>query len=76
MKPIDDFTAAEFRSLFDINVLSCFLASKVSKLIYKLNELVMQRFGNLKVGSVFDFLHPETAVSVSDFGFQKDIYIF
>jgi len=24
----------------------------------------MQQFGNLKVGSVFSFLHPETAVSV------------
>jgi len=29
----------------------------------------MQRFGNLKVGLVFRFLHPETAVSV--FGFKK-----
>jgi len=27
-------------------------------------NLVMQRFGNLKVSSVFGFLHPETAVSV------------
>jgi len=27
----------------------------------------MQRFGNLKVGSVFGFLHSETAVSVSIF---------
>jgi len=33
------------------------------------NILVMQRFGNLKVGSVFGFFHPETAVSV--FGFQQ-----
>jgi len=31
----------------------------------------MQQFGNLKVGLVFGFLHPETAVSVSIFGFQK-----
>jgi len=31
----------------------------------------MQRFGNLKVSSVFGFLHPETAVSV--FGFPKNI---
>jgi len=31
----------------------------------------MQRFGNLKVGSVFGFFHPETVVSFSVFGFQK-----
>jgi len=30
---------------------------------------MMQRFGNLKVGSVFGFFHPETAVLV--FGFPK-----
>jgi len=40
--------------------------------------LVMQRFGNMKVGSVFGFLHPETAVSVSVLNFQKqnNIYIY
>jgi len=27
-------------------------------------KLVIQRFGNLKVGSVFGFLHPKTAVWV------------
>jgi len=26
--------------------------------------LVMERFGNLEVGLVFGFLHPETAVSI------------
>jgi len=31
----------------------------------------MKRFGNLKAGSVFGILHPETAVSISGFGFQK-----
>jgi len=31
----------------------------------------MQRFVNLKVGSVFGFFHPETAVSVSVFNFKK-----
>jgi len=36
----------------------------------------MQRFGNLKVGVVFGFLHPETAFSVSVFGFQKKKYIY
>jgi len=29
----------------------------------------MQQFGNLKVGSVFSFLHPKTAVSVFKFFF-------
>jgi len=38
---------------------------------------VVQRFVNLKVGSVFGFLHPENVVSVSIFGFKnEDIYIF
>jgi len=35
----------------------------------------MQRFGNLKVGSVFSFLHPERAVSVSVL-YLKNIYIY
>jgi len=34
----------------------------------------MQRLGNLKVSSVFGFLHLETAVLV--FGFQKKKYLF
>jgi len=34
-------------------------------------KLVMQRFRNLKVGSVFGFLHPKTLV----FGFKKKKYI-
>jgi len=32
--------------------------------------LVMQRFGNLKVGSVFSFRHPKTVISI--FGFKKN----
>jgi len=32
----------------------------------------MQRFGNLKVGSVFGFLHPEIAISV--FGIKKNYF--
>jgi len=40
----------------------------------------MQRFGNLKVGSVFGFFHPETVVSFSVLGFQKNkiiiIFVF
>jgi len=38
---------------------------------------VMQRFVNLKVGSVFGILHPETAISILVFNFQnkkKNIY--
>jgi len=41
--------------------------------------LVMQRFGNLQVGSVFGLLHPETAVSVSSFQkryIYSSIYFF
>jgi len=34
--------------------------------------LVMPRFGNLKVGSVFGFYHPETAVSISSFPKKKN----
>jgi len=41
-------------------------------LMYKIYTytLVMQQFGNLKVGSVFGFLHHETAVSVFGFGLK------
>jgi len=39
--------------------------------------LVMQRFGNLKVGSVFGFLHPKTAVSISVSIFKKkSVFLF
>jgi len=31
----------------------------------------MQRFGNLKVGSVFGFIYPETAISISIFHFPR-----
>jgi len=34
----------------------------------------MQQVGNLKVGSVFGFLHPETAVL--GFGFQNNFYYY
>jgi len=36
----------------------------------------MQRFVNLKVGSVFGFLHPETAFSVSVFQQKTNIFVY
>jgi len=36
----------------------------------------MQRFVNLKVGSVFGSLHPETAVLVSVYGFPNYFFYF
>jgi len=38
--------------------------------------VMMQRFGNLKGGSVFSFLHPETAVWVSVFQKKKFFFFF
>ena len=41
-KPIDDFSADDFRSLLDLNVVSYFLASKVTLSLFltlsKINE--------------------------------------
>jgi len=40
-------------------------------ILFHLHIVVMERFGNLKVGSVFGIFHPETAVLVLVFSFQK-----
>ena len=44
--PIDDFSAQDFRDLFDLNVLSYFLASKVSLTHYGL----MTPYGDIGLG--------------------------